>query len=54
MIDRKGDNPPGFLEITLDGPDVAVVHHGWDGSAWVERPMASRGGFFDRVGARPA
>lgn len=48
MVDRKGDNPPGFLEITLDGPDVSVVHHGWDGSSWAERPMADRPGFFAR------
>jgi 3',5'-cyclic AMP phosphodiesterase CpdA len=47
MVDRKGDNPPGFLEITLDGTDVSVVHHGWGGSSWVERPMGRWDGFFD-------
>ncbi|WP_337174399.1 metallophosphoesterase [Paludisphaera sp.] len=47
LVDREGDSPPGFLEITLDGADVAVVHHGWDGSAWVERPLAHREGFLD-------
>ncbi|OJW19629.1 MAG: hypothetical protein BGO49_14350 [Planctomycetales bacterium 71-10] len=54
MVDRKGDNPPGFLEITLDDTDVAVVHHGWDGSGWVERPMAWREGFFDLARRREA
>ncbi len=46
MVDPRGDNPPGFLEITLDGPNVAAVHHAWTGSSWIERPMVRRDGFF--------
>lgn len=46
LVDRRGDNPPGFLEITLDGPDVLVVQHAWTDAGWVVRPMESRDGFF--------
>ncbi|MDG3006598.1 metallophosphoesterase family protein [Paludisphaera mucosa] len=48
LLDRRGDDPPGFLEIVLDGGDVAVTHHGWTGARWIERPMARRPGFFAR------
>jgi 3',5'-cyclic AMP phosphodiesterase CpdA len=34
MHDRSGHQPPGFLEIHLDGADVAVNHHGWTGEGW--------------------
>lgn len=54
MVDRKGDNPPGFLEIILDGPDVTAIHHAWAGSAWIERQMASRPGFFGRGVSTPS
>jgi 3',5'-cyclic AMP phosphodiesterase CpdA len=47
LVDPEGTNPPGFLEIMIDGPDVVVVHHGWDGSTWVERPMGRWDEFFD-------
>jgi hypothetical protein len=38
--DRTGARLPGFLEICLDGPDVRVVHHGWDGADWRQLVMA--------------
>lgn len=46
LVDRRGDNPPGFLEINLDGPDVQVVHHAWTDAGWVERPIERRDGFY--------
>ena len=46
LRDRTGQNPPGFLEILLDGPDVNVVHHAWDGEGWIERPLVARPDFF--------
>ena len=46
LADSTGENPPGFLEITLDGPDVDVVHHAWERGAWVERPMVRKVAFF--------
>lgn len=48
LVDRRGDNPPGFLEITLDGRDVTVVHHAWRPEGWGERLMESRDGFLGR------
>jgi 3',5'-cyclic AMP phosphodiesterase CpdA len=44
-------NPPGFLEIVLDGRDVLVQHHAWSGEAWEVRPIHQEPGFF---AARPA
>jgi 3',5'-cyclic AMP phosphodiesterase CpdA len=48
LRDHRGDNPPGFLEIVLDGDDVRVDHHAWDGRSWRIRPLAAVAGFFDR------
>jgi 3',5'-cyclic AMP phosphodiesterase CpdA len=39
LRDRSGRQPPGFLEVTLSGPDVAVVHHGWVGGDWEVRTL---------------
>ncbi|WP_165247725.1 metallophosphoesterase family protein [Paludisphaera soli] len=50
MHDATGKNPPGYLEILLDGPDVDVIHHAWTGEGWEERRLASRPGFFGRPG----
>jgi len=53
LHDESGGNPPGFLEIVLDGPDVDVTHHAWTGEGWTERPMARRTGFFEGGRVRP-
>jgi 3',5'-cyclic AMP phosphodiesterase CpdA len=34
MRDPTGLQPPGFLEIDLEGDLVRVSHHAWDGQAW--------------------
>ncbi|AMV36677.1 metallophosphoesterase family protein [Planctomyces sp. SH-PL62] len=52
LRDETGKNPPGFLEIVLDGPDVDVIHHAWTESGWTERRMERRPGFF-AVPTRP-
>ncbi|WP_165064337.1 metallophosphoesterase family protein [Paludisphaera rhizosphaerae] len=49
LVDRRGDNPPGFLEVTLDGSDVLVVHHAWTNDGWATRPIECRDGFYEVV-----
>lgn len=46
LRDRTGHRPPGFLEIVLEGRDVRVVHHAWDGAAWRAEALVERPGFF--------
>lgn len=46
LRDRTGHRPPGFLEVSLNGPDVAVVHHGWVEGQWIERKLDEWTGFF--------
>jgi 3',5'-cyclic AMP phosphodiesterase CpdA len=46
MRDRSGANPPGFLEIELDGPSVVVHHHTWTPSGWNVRIMFQASDFF--------
>ncbi len=43
---HSGRNPPGFLEIVLDGRNVTVHHHAWTGDAWVARMIDQQHGFF--------
>ncbi len=47
--DRTGRHPPGFLEVTLDGPDVSVVHHGWVAGEWETEELDHTSGFFGTV-----
>jgi 3',5'-cyclic AMP phosphodiesterase CpdA len=47
---HAGRTPPGFLEITLDGHDVAVHHHAWTGEDWDVRLLRREERFF---GDRP-
>lgn len=49
LHDRTGRRRPGFLEIELDGDDVRVAHHGWDGSTWSVVPLGERAGFFAAI-----
>ncbi len=49
LRDPGGTNPPGFLEIILDGADVSVTHHFWDGNDWDFRTLAHASGFFQGV-----
>jgi 3',5'-cyclic AMP phosphodiesterase CpdA len=44
--DRKGKRLPGFLEIGIDGNDVAVTHQAWDGSGWRKVVLDDSPGFF--------
>jgi 3',5'-cyclic AMP phosphodiesterase CpdA len=53
LRDAHGDNPPGFLEIALDGDDVQVDHHHWSSGDWRVRPIVPRRRFFDSFGPRP-
>jgi Icc-related predicted phosphoesterase len=46
MQDRRGRHRPGFLEITLEGGDVRVEHHYWDGMGWVVRTIHEAAGFW--------
>lgn len=46
MHDRSGANPPGFLEIVLDGATVTANHHFWDGRAWGSRVLINTENFF--------
>ena len=46
LRDSEGGNPPGFLEIVIDGADVRVDHHFWRDDAWSVRPLIRRDGFF--------
>jgi 3',5'-cyclic AMP phosphodiesterase CpdA len=46
ISDRSGRHPPGFLEVTLSGPDVSVVHHGWVDGEWIVRKLDERIDFF--------
>ena len=34
LRDRTGHCPPGFLEIHLNGQEVAVDHHAWERDSW--------------------
>jgi hypothetical protein len=44
--DRTAHLPPGFFEVTLSGPDVSVVHHGWVEGDWEVRKLDEWVGFF--------
>lgn len=46
LRDHSGANPPGFLEILMEGSDVVATHHYWEGEAWMSREMAAARGFF--------
>src|SRR4051812_20564830 len=46
LRDPTGLRPPGFLEINLDGDDVTVVHHAWNGAEWSPRPLSREASFF--------
>jgi 3',5'-cyclic AMP phosphodiesterase CpdA len=46
LRDRRGGRSPGFLEISLEQGDVAVVHHAWTGTAWDPRMLFRAVGFF--------
>lgn len=48
LRDPTARTRPGFLEITLTGPDVHVRHHAWSGAEWQVEPMAERTGFLAR------
>ncbi len=43
---HSGRQAPGFLEIVLDGRDVAVHHHAWTGEAWDVSWIHREPGFF--------
>ncbi len=47
MRDSKGLRLPGFLEITLEGRAVHVVHHIWTGQSWDQEPLYGATDFFD-------
>jgi 3',5'-cyclic AMP phosphodiesterase CpdA len=46
MHDRTGRNFPGFLEITIEGGDVNVLHHYWIGNCWNATLLCREVGFF--------
>jgi hypothetical protein len=46
LRDRTGREPPGFLEVVLNGPDVSVTHHGWVEGKWEVRELDHWTGFF--------
>jgi 3',5'-cyclic AMP phosphodiesterase CpdA len=46
MSSRGGRNPPGFLEVVLDGGDVTVHHHAWSGDDWQVHLLRREAGFF--------
>lgn len=46
MLDRSGTNPPGFLEIALNGSGVVATHHFWDGQTWGSRVLMVTEDFF--------
>jgi 3',5'-cyclic AMP phosphodiesterase CpdA len=43
---HSGHQPPGFLEIRLDGPAVTIDHHAWTGDFWEIRPLHRDDAFF--------
>jgi 3',5'-cyclic AMP phosphodiesterase CpdA len=43
---HAGRDPPGFLEVVLDGPGVMVNHHCWVGDAWDIRQIHRDDAFF--------
>ncbi len=50
LRDKTGHRPPGFLEITLDGPDVSVTHHAWQDERWTTRELCQKPAFFSSIG----
>jgi hypothetical protein len=44
LHDHTGDRPPGFLEITLEGDEIAVDHHAWRDGGWVVVPLPGSSG----------
>jgi hypothetical protein len=46
LRDPAGLRPPGFLEITLYGRDVSVIHHAWVNSGWQTRVLYQNPEFF--------
>jgi 3',5'-cyclic AMP phosphodiesterase CpdA len=44
---HSGRHRPGFLDIVMDGADVAVDHHAWTGESWDVRPFHREPRFFD-------
>jgi predicted phosphodiesterase len=49
MHDRRGHHHPGFLEITIEGGDVIVDHHFWDGAGWQAKSLCREMGFLAPV-----
>jgi 3',5'-cyclic AMP phosphodiesterase CpdA len=43
---HAGRNPPGFLEVVLEGTAVAVHHHAWTGASWVVQLLHHEPAFF--------
>lgn len=46
LRDPTGFHLPGFLEITLQGDGVSVIHHAWSGEDWITVPMLEHPEFF--------
>ena len=46
LRDAVGHRPPGFLELSLVGPDVRVDHHFWNGESWSVRAFHRAPAFF--------
>ncbi len=47
---HSGRNPPGFLEVILDGGHVDARHHAWTGEGWEVRPLCREEAFFGTSG----
>jgi 3',5'-cyclic AMP phosphodiesterase CpdA len=43
---HAGRQPPGFLDVVLEGPAVTVRHHAWTGRSWEVRPLHHDEAFF--------
>ena len=43
---HAGHDPPGFLEVLLEGTAVSVRHHAWTGASWEVRPLHHNPAFF--------
>ena len=49
LRDHRGNRPPGFLELDLNGEAVSVTHHAWGGEEWVARPLYHASSFFNQA-----